>query len=517
MASPRTLESVLANPDVNDKIKRVANYQHGRSAREGVNCLSAEAELEKSKIRLQKQQLAKEFAQGIESHFNPFAWFIGLSLARLAVGCSYENVNVKASEKTLEAIAEGGALMFSTHFSYFDIGILPVVFNRHLPKMLLQTKHGKGNARELKDIYIVAGANMSDVAVVEIEPTVFVDDKVAASYTGWEHADKLIRGAVAAKNFFGGRFVSLKNCLVDRVADPYVNQPARKGLGWLIRNSGAIYVKRRADLRPKDPDSLILGEVFSAYLQELLKQGNSVTSFFGNGRQKSGEIMPLEFMANEATLATARYIIPVTITHETLPEREENDFARSIKEEAEAANATAEKKKRGATFLYALTLPKWLRAVNPFIPTYGTAHVVFGEPISTAEYFHGRVPSKAEYAALKRELLELAVSNVTLMPKSAVAAAIDILGERFGVSALEKEVDHLVKVATATEMCISEKLTGAGSYRREVSRAIDYFAARKALEVSIVGDVKVTNPALLTYYANTVEATLRQKIQQVKA
>lgn len=509
---PATLENIVNHPAVAEKIERVVEDQYRRNANGGAVGLNGEAELEKFRIRLQKQQLAMKFAQGIESHFHPFAWFIGRNLARLAVGRSYKKVVVEASEKTLEAIVEGSVLMFSTHSSYFDIGVLPRVFEM-LRNLLKRTAH-----KSKPNVYIVAGANVSDVALVENEQTVFVDDKIAATYIGWEHGDKIIRGAVATKNYLGRRVVSLKNYFVDRIVDPHVNQPARKGLGWLLRNSGTIYVKRKSDLRPTDRDSLILGEVFSAYLQGLLKQGDSVVSFFGNGRQKSGEIMPLQFMANEETLATAKYIVTVTITYETIPKREENDFAKHIREEAEAASAATEKKRRGATFFYALTLPKWLRAVNPFIPTYGIVHIVFSEPIPTAEYFHGKIPSKQEYAALKRDLLELAVSNVTLTPKSAVATAIGILGnERLTVSALEKEVDHLVKVAAADNIRISEKLTGAGSYRQEVSRAIDYFAARKALKVSIIGDVRVTDPALLTYYANTVKATLSQKIQQARA
>lgn len=512
MGDPVTLESILANPEVLKKISRVIAHEQTTNGW-GVD-LKGKPDLENSPLFLEKQELAKEFLRQIESHFNPFAWFFCSNLARLAVSSSYQTVEVDASKKTLEAIAEGGVLMFSTHPSYFEIGILPVVFNKYLPEMLWEMQRGRARKLRLKDVYIVGGANVSDVAVVENEPTVFVGDKPAVRYAGWEPADSIVRKAIAVRNYAGYRVVSLKNYVVDKFVDPYVNQRVRKGLGWLLRNFGIIYVKRKADLKIKDYDSLILGEVFSAYVQEKLRQGNSVASFFGNGRQKSGEIMPLQFMANEATLTTARHIVTITVTHETLPRREEDDFAKHIREEAEAASAATGKKRRGATFFYALTLPKWLRIVNPFIETYGTVHVVFSEPIPTAEYFRGKVPSKAEYAVLKRDLLALAVSNVTLTPKNAMATAIGVLGnEHLKVSDLEKEVAHFISVARSTNMHVSEKLIGPDSYR-QIGRAIDYFVARKALERIDSTEIRIRDPALLTYYANTVAKTLGQRIQQ---
>ncbi|MBI2176442.1 hypothetical protein HYU40_03810 [Candidatus Woesearchaeota archaeon] len=477
-----SLDEIVGSEAVRSAIARIIEHQ-GRGG-------SGVSESERERLTREAEKSVQNYFLGMRANIKHPAWFFGRLLAQFSVWAAFSEVNVTAPQKTIDTLRRGNAAVYSSHFAFDDIGILPVVFERH----------------GIKSVYYFGGENLYDVGI-EVENR----QPRRANYRAYA-----IGSAVnyLVNNLANPAFGHIKSA-ASYVLKKTINPAAKGALSYLLRNSGFVSIKRGKGIQGEGSreNALLFKATSPTYARELCENRNVIVNFAGRGRHHGGKIENVDASATKGILEAEAEAITVTITYDTPPE--DTLFANSLNGQ-KSLKASAKAKRKSASVLQAIWLAakKYPRLIFPFVETYGAVHVVFSDPMPARDYFSGTKPTDAEVGKFHEYLTQRIIQNVTLTPKSAVALAIDTLGsERLTVPSLEKEVDHLVKTARSTNMHISEKLTGPASYVH-VTKAIDYFAARKAFEVSTVGVVKITNPALLTYYANTVAKTFSQHIQQ---
>ena len=124
-------EIVLNSAEVQSAINHLTSTAHGR----------------------EKQRLsasAQKYFSGMRGSINAQALGFGQEFAGMVVKFSFTDVQTSGLEDAAHLLKRGGSAIFSTHFSYFDVAVLPHIFG----------------INDSAGVYYVAGENVAHVPVI---------------------------------------------------------------------------------------------------------------------------------------------------------------------------------------------------------------------------------------------------------------------------------------------------------------------------------------------------------------
>ncbi|XP_063426368.1 dihydroxyacetone phosphate acyltransferase-like [Mytilus trossulus] len=222
-----------------------------------------------------------------------------------------------------------------------------------------------------------------------------------------------------------------------------------KFFGWLLRNSGAFYIRRSFG------DDMLYWAVFTEYVQSQLVNGDHPIEFYVEGtRSRTSKSYAPKFGMLSASLEPYFkahipdiMVIPISISYDKI--LEEALYAYEI--------LGVPKPKESTSGLF--------KARNLLSEDFGNVHVHFGEPLSIRKYTDGKVDRSVHSLApryiaslsddenkliqnLGYKVLLLHQEHMVISPWSLMAAVLVQNKDGIKIKQLEKEVEWIKRQAT---------------------------------------------------------------------
>ena len=257
---------------------------------------------------------------------------------------------------------------------------------------------------------------------------------------------------------------------------------------WLLINMGLVRIKREIS----EDNDVLKAQLLIAYDKAFTRQGINQVILSGVGRSRDGQVHPYKSILNRMLIGEASAIVPLGITHDTIPE--DWLFVHKVEQKQASIHTVS-------------PLQRWDMR-------YGRIHAVFGDPIIVSNYpaptVNGRVPT-TNIARLERAVTEALYKLMTLTPANLLSVVIPQASREFIIAEVSDTAMQICDAAIKAGINVAPQLANHKTgfdFANALEKGAKRLAWRGALEYIGIG-YKVKDAPMVRYYANSIRPTLR--------